>query len=124
MRALRTLAIVALGYASSSSIDGPAFAQEAGSPSLARTSPFVGEQDAAAEGERLYGSLPCVSCHGRYGEGAMGPPLERAQWRYGGTDADLYTSIAAGRPGGMPGWASRLTEEQIWKLVEYLRLLQ
>jgi cytochrome c oxidase cbb3-type subunit III len=54
----------------------------------------------------------------------MGPPLERAEWRYGGTDSDLYASIAGGRPGGMPGWDARLTEEQIWKLVEYLRLLQ
>jgi cytochrome c oxidase cbb3-type subunit 3 len=54
----------------------------------------------------------------------MGPSLRDADWVYGGTDADVYDSIAAGRANGMPGWGTLLPPEVIWKLTAYVRALR
>jgi cytochrome c oxidase cbb3-type subunit 3 len=53
----------------------------------------------------------------------MGPPLMDDQWRYGGRIDQIATTIAEGRPNGMPSWRSKLTEDQIWKLAAYVRSL-
>jgi mono/diheme cytochrome c family protein len=37
------------------------------------------------------------------------------------SDSDLYTWIRDGLPGGMPGYATTLTEAQRWDLVNFLR---
>jgi cytochrome c oxidase cbb3-type subunit III len=79
----------------------------------------------ASEGERLFVASGCTACHGARGEGGpMGPPLATRGWLYGGSDDDLFLSISGGRPDGMPGWGERLSEEQIWTLVAYIRRLR
>ena len=50
----------------------------------------------------------------------MGPNLSDRYWRYGGTPAAIYQSIAAGRPQGMPAWYQALPPRQIWELVTYI----
>jgi len=35
----------------------------------------------------------------------------------------VYESIYQGRPDGMPSWGGRISEEQIWALVAYVRSL-
>jgi cytochrome c oxidase cbb3-type subunit 2 len=78
------------------------------------TSPVAGKSDAVAEGERLY-KIECVGCHGKNGEGNIGPAF--ADSTRG--DKDLFLLIANGSEGAMPGYANQFTREQIWALVEY-----
>jgi cytochrome c oxidase cbb3-type subunit 3 len=77
---------------------------------------------AIAEGQTLYTQMNCVGCHS-HGGGGMGPALMDDEWRYGGRIDQIATTIAEGRPNGMPSWRSKLTEDQIWKLAAYVRTL-
>ena len=77
---------------------------------------------AIAAGQQLYTQMNCVGCHS-HGGGGMGPALMDDQWRYGGRIDQIATTIAEGRPNGMPSWRSKLTEDQIWKLAAYVRSL-
>jgi len=65
----------------------------------------------------------CLNCHGENGQGGICPNLVDSEWKYGGTDDDIYTSIAEGRPGGMPNWNETLGEEKIKSIVAYIRSL-
>src|SRR3954471_3788986 len=73
-----------------------------------------------SEGKRLYSSFNCVGCHA-HGGGGMGPPLMDDKWIYGFTPQDVFTTIAQGRPNGMPAFKDHLVEGQIWQLVSYVR---
>ncbi len=53
--------------------------------------------------------------------GHVGPDLSDEKWRYGGSNQELYESIAEGRPGGMPPFGKNLKEEEIWSIVSYIR---
>lgn len=75
---------------------------------------------AVGEGKRLYAWFNCVGCHG-LGGGGMGPPLMDRAWRYGSAPADVFASIMHGRPNGMPAFGERITEQQLWRLVAYVR---
>jgi cytochrome c oxidase cbb3-type subunit 3 len=75
---------------------------------------------AISEGQFLYSQMNCVGCHS-HGGGGMGPALMDDEWRYGGRIDQIATSIAEGRPNGMPSWRAKLTQDQIWKLAAYVR---
>ncbi|MFL6732421.1 MAG: c-type cytochrome [Sphingomicrobium sp.] len=75
---------------------------------------------AISEGQFLYTKMNCVGCHS-HGGGGMGPALIDDEWRYGGRIDQIASSIAEGRPNGMPSWRSKLTDDQIWKLAAYVR---
>src|SRR5689334_25215660 len=77
---------------------------------------------AISEGQFLYTQMNCVGCHS-HGGGGMGPALMDDEWRYEGRIDQIATSIAEGRPNGMPSWRSKLTDDQIWKLAAYVRSL-
>ena len=51
----------------------------------------------------------------------MGPDLTDSEWRYGGLPVQIYQSIFAGRPQGMPSWGAALPPAEIWKLVAYIQ---
>ena len=76
-----------------------------------------------AEGQRLYSQMNCAGCHGAGGGGSMGPALTDDVWIYGSDPQQIFSSIAQGRPNGMPAWKYRLTNQQIWQLVSYVRSL-
>ena len=85
--------------------------------------PYAGDARAIDEGGRLYVAYNCIDCHGAGGSGAMGPSLADGRWHFGGTPSAVYESIHQGRPDGMPSWGGRISEEQIWALVAYVRSL-
>jgi len=66
----------------------------------------------------------CSGCHGGRAGGGMGPSLRDVDWLYGNNDAQLFSSIAEGRAHGMPSWQTRLTPDQTWKLVTYIKSLR
>ena len=92
-------------------------------PSLdARAALYDNNAPAIAEGQTLFTQMNCVGCHA-HGGGGMGPALMDDEWRYGGRIDQIATTIAEGRPNGMPSWRGKLTEDQIWKLAAYVRSL-
>ena len=99
----------------------------AGFPSVGQPlqlrNPFEGNAQALKVGSQLYVSYNCIDCHGADGSGAMGPSLADGRWHFGGTPAEVFASIYQGRPEGMPDWGGRITNDQIWMLVTYVRSL-
>jgi cytochrome c oxidase cbb3-type subunit III len=85
--------------------------------------PFEGDRQRTAEGAKLFISYNCIDCHGADGSGAMGPSLADGRWHFGGSAGEVFQSIYEGRPDGMPSWGGRIADDQIWRLVAYVRSL-
>ena len=77
---------------------------------------------AIAQGMRLFGYFNCVGCHA-HGGGGMGPPLMDERWIYGSQPENIFATIVQGRPNGMPSFAGRIPDDQVWMLVAYVRSL-
>ncbi len=84
--------------------------------------PYGGNAWATNEGKSLYTAFNCVGCHAN-GGGGMGPPLLDHTWIYGGSAMEIYSSIVAGRPNGMPAFGGKLTDTQAWQLTAYVQSL-
>ncbi len=64
----------------------------------------------------------CSYCHGARGEGGRGADLTTGQYRHGGTEANLFTTVRNGIPGTeMP--AVRATDDEVWKMVAFVKKL-
>ncbi len=87
------------------------------------TDPYAGSRIAIMQGRQLFINYNCYGCHGGHGGGGMGPSLRDADWIYGDSDAHVFSSIAEGRAHGMPAWGSKVPQDQIWKLVAYIKSL-
>lgn len=88
------------------------------------TNPFLGNAVAASQGRQFFVRYNCYGCHGGRGGGGMGPSLRDETWIYGSSDAEIYSSIAQGRANGMPSWGRMLPQEQIWKIVAYVKSMR
>jgi cytochrome c oxidase cbb3-type subunit 3 len=84
--------------------------------------PYEHNAYALAQGQQLFGWMNCSGCHA-HGGGSMGPPLMDDKWIYGSDPANIYATIVQGRPNGMPSFRGKLTDEQVWELVAYVRSL-
>lgn len=74
------------------------------------------------EGKKEYAAR-CASCHGETGKGGIGPDLTAKTYKYGKSAPEVTTSIADGRPGGMPGFKNELSGEKLQGLVQYVMSL-
>ena len=64
----------------------------------------------------------CAYCHGAGGEGGRGADLTTGRYRRGGSDTELYATVRNGIPGTeMP--AVRATDEEVWKMVAFVKKL-
>jgi cytochrome c oxidase cbb3-type subunit 3 len=77
---------------------------------------------AMSEGKRLYEAYNCVGCHA-HGGGGMGPPLMDEKWIYGHEPQQVYATIVEGRPNGMPSFRGKISNDQLWEIVAYVRSL-
>lgn len=77
---------------------------------------------AIAQGKQLYTDFNCSTCHAQ-GGGDIGPALKDDRWIYGSEPAQIYASIVEGRPNGMPSFRGRIVDDQLWKIVAYVRSL-
>jgi mono/diheme cytochrome c family protein len=83
-----------------------------------------------ADGASVY-NRSCASCHGKTGQGD-GPAgkqltpspsnLVDGEWQHGTSDGEIFTVIRNGVPRtAMKGFASKMTEHEIWDVINYLR---
>ncbi len=88
---------------------------------LKKLNPYTGDEEKIAEGRKLYLRWNCYGCHASLGGGYTGRPLNDEEWLYGGDDASVLESIKQGTPGGMPAYAERMSEDETWKVIAYIR---
>jgi cytochrome c oxidase cbb3-type subunit 3 len=90
--------------------------------SLPTANPKRGDPAEIAEGAKTFATI-CAACHMPDGHGLVGPSLVDPYWKYGSSDADLFTTVSAGRPGGMPPWGPQLGTDKIWEVLAYIETL-
>jgi mono/diheme cytochrome c family protein len=98
------------------------------------SNPYNNDTSAVQDGKKLYQSY-CISCHGDAGRGdgpaapSMDPrPQDLTETVPVLSDAYLFWRITEGGQmepfnSGMLAWKGILTEEEIWKVVAYLRTI-
>jgi cytochrome c oxidase cbb3-type subunit 3 len=85
--------------------------------------PFAGDPDAAKAGSSVFRPF-CTPCHGIRGLGGRGPDLTIGIYTSGDKDTDLFRTISDGIPGTeMAGFGGDITEDDIWRIVAYLRAI-
>jgi cytochrome c oxidase cbb3-type subunit 3 len=93
-------------------------------PSAAPAPPPSGSYEetayAISQGKQLFSWFNCTGCHA-HGGGNIGPPLMDEKWLYGHEPRQIFATIVDGRPNGMPSFAGRITDAQVWQLVAYVR---
>ena len=83
-----------------------------------------------AEGKQLY-TRYCAACHGpgAKGDGSMalsgGTPsdLTDEKWDHGSTDGEIFIVIRDGTSSDMEAYKDKLSEKQIWQIVNFVRSL-
>lgn len=97
----------------------PVLAQKAEAKKL---NPYTGNEEAIREGRKLYLRYGCAGCHGVGGGGGMGPAVIDDEWKFGSSDEILMKLIQGDIPDQkMPRVFGALTEDEIWKILAYVR---
>ena len=103
------------------------------------TNPVAATPETLGIGKRAY-DTNCAACHGNLAQGSakagiaisiiaeqggkQPPDLTDGQWDHGSTDGEIFTVIRKGVPPTMmAGWEGRLSDTEIWSIVNYLRAL-
>ena len=97
--------------------------------------PFPRTAQTVAEGKTLWQDNDCADCHGENGQGTSDETddwdfpvvmvsFQEGYYKSGRTDQDLYRTIATGMKGTtMDGYLGDVSEQDIWKIVDYIRSL-
>ena len=101
-------------------------------PDSALTNPVPLTVDSIAAGAGVYLNS-CAVCHGvdargngsQAGTTAVRPPALTGPGSHltQHSEGDLHYWIGHGLTGGMPAWAGKLTDTEIWQVIDYLRSL-
>ena len=66
----------------------------------------------------------CFACHGKHGEGGVGPNLTDNYWLHGGSISDVFRTIKYGWPDkGMKSWKDDYSAAQIAQIASYVKSL-
>ena len=108
-------------------LQSPAAPRKGGNPEAAKVkNPIAASADSASAGKRVYTRM-CVRCHGPEGKGdgtaasAAVPDLTDDTWDYGASDGEMFAVIHDGVSTDMDGYAARLSDAEIWNVVNYVR---
>ena len=83
--------------------------------------PKAREPQVAAAGYAVF-RIYCSPCHGIHAHGGRGPDLTRGIYHSGEKDSDLFRTISNGLPGTeMTSFASDISDDDIWRIVAYIR---
>ena len=116
-----------LGIIVAALLQASAAPKKGGNPEAAKIkNPVAASAESAAAGKRVYTRM-CSRCHGPEGKGdgtaatAPVPDLTDATWDYGGSDGEIFSVIHDGVSADMDGYAARLSDTDIWNVVNYVR---
>ncbi len=94
--------------------------------------PIEATEESVRAGLRVYGRF-CRSCHGVRGDGRGQNPspgtrpanLVDDEWVHGDSDGEIHNVIRQGVPPNydMDAWEGRITDDEIWHVVNFLREL-
>jgi cbb3-type cytochrome c oxidase subunit III len=94
--------------------------------------PVAANAESIAAGQKLY-AKNCASCHGESGkgDGKMGAQLKPlpsnltdAEWKHGSTEGEIFTVVRDGvKTTPMKSFKSKMTEHELWDVVNYVRSL-
>ena len=108
-------------------LQSPAAPKKGGNPDAAKIkNPTGGSPESIAAGKRIYTRM-CSRCHGADGKGdgsaasAPVPDLTDDKWDYGGSDGEIFAVIHDGVSTDMDGYAARLSDTDIWNVVNFVR---
>lgn len=78
-----------------------------------------------AAGKEVFTTFNCAACHGKLGEGTVGPNLTDNAWLHGGSLVDIFKSIKYGWVDkGMKSWKEDLSPMQIAQISSYIKSIQ
>lgn len=82
------------------------------------------EQTDIATGKDVF-IANCAACHGKAGEGSVGPNLTDEYWLHGGSIPDVFKSIKYGWvEKGMKSWKEDLSPMQIAQITSFIKTLK
>ena len=97
--------------------------------SIPATNPIPTSETSIKAGRAVYSRI-CRDCHGLTGkgDGVKAPPgahpanLVDAEWKYGGSDAEIFKTIKGGvKPYDvMEPWGKKISDTDIWNTINYL----
>ena len=95
-----------------------------------KANPVKSSAASVADGKEAYDKM-CASCHGKkgLGDGPKGKLLDTSSGDFssaafqGMSDGELFWKTKTGR-GDMPSYKAKLTDEEIWATVNYMRTLK
>ena len=137
---LASLIVLVGAIAASSRLAGQDTATGAKSLEAAQLrNPVAATPESIAAGKRAY-DVNCAACHGNMAQGSekagvvisiiqeqggkQPPDLTDEAWDHGASDGEIYTVIKKGVPPTMmAGWDGRMSDTDIWSIVNYLRAL-
>ncbi len=81
----------------------------------------LSESGAITEGQKIF-TEKCIVCHGKSGEGNVGPNLTDDYWLHGGQIKDIFKVIKYGVTSkGMLAWQGQLSPVQIQQVSSYIK---
>jgi cbb3-type cytochrome c oxidase subunit III len=108
-------------------LQAPAAPRKGGNSDAAKIkNPVATSPESVSAGKRVYTRM-CSRCHGAEGKGdgtaatAPVPDLTDGQWDYGSSDGEIFSVIHDGVSADMDGYAARLSDTDIWNVVNYVR---
>jgi cbb3-type cytochrome c oxidase subunit III len=108
-------------------LQSPAAPKKGGNPEAAQIkNPVAMSAESTSAGKRVYTRM-CSRCHGAEGKGdgtaatAPVPDLTDDAWDYGGSDGEIFAVIHDGVSTDMDGYAARLSDTDIWNVVNFVR---
>ena len=108
----------------------PIVAAESSTEVGIQDNPIATSEESVTAGRTIYGRF-CRSCHGQRadGRGMAAPPGSRpanlidAEWDYGSSDAESFKVLKEGIPPkyDMDAWEGRISDDDMWNVINYLR---
>jgi len=83
---------------------------------------FANDPEALARGEAIFRGACGAYCHALVPDNRDALFLFDCSWKHGASDAEVFQVISEGVPGTrMVGFGASLSEEDLWKVVAFLR---